>query len=66
LLSVKSYKPGDYIVMVDKKGVRFNEKLQSLSWGIAETVNVELLHYENGNGLFRVRGAAAVPVPAKP
>ncbi len=66
MLSAKSYNAGDYIAMIDKKGVRFNRPMQVLTWGVAESVNVELLHYENGNGLFRVRGVGVPAVVAPP
>jgi hypothetical protein len=67
LLAAKSYQAGDYIALIDKKGVRFNRQTQTLNWDQAESIGVELLHYENGNGLFRVGGALSSPaLPATP
>ncbi len=66
VLAAKSYNVGDYIALIDKKGVRFNGQTQALTWGLAETVQVELLHFENGNGLFQVRGAPQMPSVALP
>ena len=68
LLAAKSYQVGDYIAMIDKKGVKFNRLTQTLNWGLAESISVELLHYENGNGLFRVASpsAAGLAVPSAP
>jgi hypothetical protein len=67
MLAANAYKSGDYIALIDKKGVKFNPQTQALTWGLADSINVELLHYENGNGLFRVGASgvvgAVVPVP---
>lgn len=48
-------KAGDYIALFAKKGVKYDQSHQLLTWGDGQSLNVDLLFLAEGNALFKVR-----------
>lgn len=49
------YQAGDVIVLFRKQGVRYARSEQRLLWD-SQSVRAEMLHFDNGNGVFKVLG----------
>jgi len=48
-------RPGDYIVVYQRKGVQYDAAQQSLRWDGLGPVGAELVLVEAGSALFRIR-----------
>ena len=50
-----SLRPGDYLVVYQRRGVQFDSAQQKLRWDGGEPVSAELLLAEGGGAAFRIR-----------